>query len=157
VLEHKRFVFVPSAPRRRHLLTLGNALDSREYLILGTLKPDVNQLIENSHYRGKTLRAMTELRDEVANQVVVGLYRAWRGSPPYLFYAHRDYADLAAHIVIADSLLQPHRGFPLLIDLADALCRAGFGGEAFFSTIQSAYARAGETFGYLGERETRYE
>lgn len=36
-VEHQRFVFVPSAPRDRHLLTLGNALNAREYLILGTL------------------------------------------------------------------------------------------------------------------------
>lgn len=114
-------------------------------------------MIENSHYRGKALRIMAELRDEIAPQMVVGLYRDWQGSPPYLFYAHRDQADLAAHIVIADSLLQAYRGFPMLIDLADALCGAAFSGDAFFSTVQNACARFGQTFRYFGERETRYE
>lgn len=158
VLTHQKFVFVPSAPRDRHLLTLGYALEPLEYAIIGSLKADIDQLIQYGSYRHRrgVLAAMEQFRDEVASQVVVGLYRVSPHAPPYLFYAHIDHADMAAHIVMADSLLQEHRGFPLLIDLADALCKSAFGGDSFFASIQTAYARAGQPYRYLGERETRY-
>jgi hypothetical protein len=43
----------------------------------------------------------------------------------------------------------------MLIDLADAVCRATFGSETFNTLIQQAYAESGTPFRYLGERETR--
>jgi hypothetical protein len=61
----------------------------------------------------------------------------------------------AALIAMADSLLQPQRSFPTLIDLAHNVCSSVFGTEAFTSTIQSAYAKHGRPLRYLGERETR--
>ena len=54
----------------------------------------------------------------VASKVVVGLFRATHFAPAQKFYAHVDHADLAAHIVLADSMMQEHRGFPLLADMA---------------------------------------
>ena len=79
----------------------------------------------------------------------------WEAAPPYLFYAHVEHAEMAAHIAMADSLLQEHRGFPMLIDLADTVCSATFGVDHLLSSVQTAYADAGEPFRYLGERETR--
>jgi len=153
-VEHKRFVFIPSAPRRRHWLTLGNALRPLEFIILQTIQPEIERLLAG-HYRDDKLRAMQTFYREVAPQIVVGLYRAGLASPPFIFYAHADYAELAAHIAMADSLLQEHRGFPMLIDLADTVCRTTFGIDTFTSSVQTAYADAGEPFRYLGERETR--
>jgi hypothetical protein len=152
---HQRFVFVPSAPRKRHWLTLGYALRPLEFLILQTLEPEIEKLISTGHYRGKVLTAMREFCHEVAPQIVVGLYRVWSGAPPFMFYAHVEQAELAAHIAMADSLLQEHRGFPMLIDLADTVCKTTFGVDSFKSSVQMAYARAGTPFQYLGERETR--
>jgi hypothetical protein len=156
-LEHKRFVFVPSAPRKRHWLTIGNALRPLEFAIIQTLKPDIERLIENGGYRegSGVKQEMEKFRDEVAPEIVIGLYRAWEAAPPYLFYAHKDYAEMAAHIAMADSLLQEHRGFPLLIDLADTVCRTTFGAGSFTALVRMAYANAGQPFRYLGERETR--
>ena len=56
---------------------------------------------------------------------------------------------------MADSVLQPHRGFPMLIDLADLVCRTTFDGGSFVGLVHSAYAAAGAPVRYLGERETR--
>ncbi len=157
VLEHKRFIFVPSAPRKRHWLTIGNALRPLEFAIIQTLKPEIERMIENGGYREASgvKREMEKFRDEVAPEIVIGLYRTWEAAPPYLFYAHKDYAEMAAHIALADSLLQEHRGFPLLIDLADTVCRTTFGADSFASLVRMAYADAGQPFRYLGERETR--
>ena len=156
-VEHKKFVFVPSAPRKRHWLMIGNALRPLEFAIVQTLKPELDNLIRNGGYREESgaLPVMRKLRDEVGPQMVVGVYRVWEGAPPFLFYAHVDYAEMAAHIAMADSLLQEHRGFPMLIDLADTVCAATFGVDDFRSSVYTAHADAGEPFRYLGERETR--
>jgi hypothetical protein len=98
---------------------------------------------------------MQEFCNRVAPYIVVGLYRVWEGSPPYLFYAHIDHAEMAAHIAMADSVLQEHRGFPMLIDLADTVCRTTFGLDSFIPSVQTAYTDAGHPFRYLSERETR--
>jgi hypothetical protein len=158
VLEHKRFIYVPSAPRERHFLTIGNALHPCEFAILGSMKTKIQTMLDRGGYReGKngTRPLLEEFRDEVAPQIAVGLYRASAAAPAYLFYAHVDHAELAAHIAIADSLLQEHRGFPMLIDLADKVCRSIFDPESFKSSAQTAYAGVGQPFCYLGERETR--
>jgi hypothetical protein len=83
------------------------------------------------------------------------MYRASSLAPAQMFYAHADHAHEAALIVLADSVLQEHRGFPMLIDLADGVCRATFGGEVFDVSARVAYAQAGEPFRYASERSTR--
>lgn len=154
VFEHKRFVFVPSAPRARHWLTIGNALRPMEFVIFQTIQPEIRKLVEGN-YRGKVLEAMEAFCEEVAPRIVVGMYRVWEAAPPYMFYAHVDYAETAAHIVMADSLLQEHRGFPMLIDLAHTVCSTMFDTDSFMSSVQMAYTDVGEPFRYFGERETR--
>lgn len=157
VMEHKKFVFVPSAPRKRHWLTIGNALNPMEFAIVQTLEPEIDEMIERGGYRDESgvRPAMKKFSKEVASKIVVGLFRVWEGAPPYLFYAHTDYAEMAAHIAMADSVLQEHRGFPMLIDLADTVCSSTFGVDSFMSSVQMAYAESGQPFRYLGERETR--
>lgn len=156
-VNYKRFVFVPSAPRKRHWLTIGNALNPMEFAIIQTLEPEIQNMIDNGGYRNESgvLPAMKKFCKEVAPKIVVGLYRVWEAAPPFLFYAHVDQAEMAAHIAMADSILQEHRGFPMLIDLADTVCRSTFGGDTFNASVQTAYAEAGQPFRYLGERETR--
>jgi hypothetical protein len=99
---------------------------------------------------------LIRFRDEVAPKIVVGVYRATRMAPPQVFYAHADHADIAAHIAIADSVLQEHRGFPLLIDLADNVCRTVFGQDTLRAPVETAYVEAGAPFKYVSERQTRY-
>jgi hypothetical protein len=156
LVEHKRWVFVTGAPSDRVLLTLGDALDPLEFALVGT-PLQVMRDIAGGHLPEKTgLKAKTQaFVEEVGPQIVIGLYRASAQAPVRLFYAHRDCAHLAALIVMADSVLQEHRGFPMLIDLADLVCRTTFGSNTFHAMIQQAYVEAGAPFRYLGERETR--
>ena len=51
VLHHQRFVFVPSAPSNRMLLTIGNALRPLEYAIVDTLESYLSN-VADGHYRG---------------------------------------------------------------------------------------------------------
>lgn len=168
VESHQKFVFVASEPSDRVLLTIGQALRPLEYGIVRTLKELIDRTVEHGHYRmrvtadttwdGKNLTPeewIKRFRDEVAPQVVVGVFRATRLAPAQVFYAHQDHADLAAHIVLADSVLQEHRGFPLLIDLADSVCRGVFGGDTLVGPVSTAYVEAGAPWRYLSERATR--
>lgn len=166
--QHQKFVFVASEPSDRVLLTIGQALRPFEYAVVGTLRERIHRTIEDGHYigwagvdsrwDGEVLSAaqwIRRFRDEVSPKVVYGVYRATHLAPPQMFYAHRDHVDIAAHIAIADSMLQAHRGFPLLIDLADSVCRAVFGKETLAGPIASAYVGANAPWRYLSERATR--
>ncbi len=156
-VDYGRFVFVPSAPRKRHLLTIGNSLNPMEFVILHSLEPDTREMIRTGGYRKESgvLPLMEKFCYEVAPKIAIGLFRVWEGAPPYMFYAHVDHAEMAAHIAMADSILQEHRGFPMLIDLADTVCKTTFGVDSFSASVQLAYTEAGQPFRYLGERETR--
>lgn len=158
VLEHRRFVFVPSSTNARELLTIGNALQPLEYAIIDTQEESLRR-IAGGHYRGDAWAGVAaqvgEFVAECGPNIVIGMYRASRLAPAQMFYAHIDHAHEAALIAMADSVLQEHRGFPMLIDLADGVCRASFGGEAFSVSAQVAYAQAGEPFRYASERSTR--
>jgi hypothetical protein len=158
VLEHRRFVFIPSSTGARDLLTIGNALQPLEYAIIDTQEETLGR-IAGGHYRGDAWAGVSEQVNEFVKEcgpnIVIGMYRASRLAPAQMFYAHLDHAHEAALIAMADSVLQEHRGFPMLIDLADGVCRASFGGEAFSVSAQVAYAEAGEPFRYVSERSTR--
>jgi hypothetical protein len=158
ILDHQRFVFIPSSTSARELLTIGNALKPLEYAIVDTNMQLLERIAEG-HYRGQDWGG---LRNEVkafvkecGSKIIVGMYRASKLAPSQMFYAHEDHGHEAALIALADSVLQEHRGFPMLIDLADNLCSATFGADTFAASTQLAYAEAGEPYRYMGERKTR--
>ena len=206
VLDHQRFVFIPSTTNARELLTIGNALQPSEYAIIDTYKDTLDRIasghyrgqewvglrraveefvelltignalqpseyaiidtykdtldrIASGHYRGQEWvglrRAVEEFVEECGPKIAIGMYRVSKLSPPQMFFAHIDRAHEAALIAMADSVLQEHRGFPMLIDLADRLCQSSFGADTFMSSARAAYSEADEPFRYLAERSTR--
>jgi len=155
ILSHKRFVYVPSAPGERMLLTICNALRPLEFAVLEDSRRRMTPIIENGHLRGRHLERAQDFCTQTAPKILVGVYRTSSEVPAQVFYAHADYVHEAALIAMADSVLQAHRGFPMLIDLANTICASTFGAEAFNSTVRSAYAQTGNPLRYLGERETR--
>jgi hypothetical protein len=158
ICEYQRFIFVPSGPAERHLLTIGNALRPLEYAIVDTLEEPLERIAQGG-YRGEEwgprAGAVKQFARDIGPVVLRGVYRASELAPAHLFYAHRDFVHEAALIAMADGALQSHRGFPLLIDLADTVCATTFDPGSFVSTIQAAYARAGEPHRYFTERQTR--
>lgn len=154
VLDQRRFVYVPSAAAERVLLTIGNALRPLEFAVIGTAEDRMHPIIFDGHLRGKHRDRAIEFYNEVAPMILVGIYRTSMSVPPQIFYAHPDHVQEAAMIAMADSVLQAHRGFPILIDIADTVCRSTFGAD-FASTVQSAYAAGGSPLSYMPERETR--
>lgn len=154
LINNHRWVFVTSAPSDRVLLTLGDALRPLEYMLVATPLQAMRDIAAGNLPPVLKSRVQAFV-EELGPQIVIGLYRASAQAPARLFYAHKECAHLAALIVMADSVLQEHRGFPMLIDLADTICRTTFGANTFRSIIEQAYADNDMPFRYLGERETR--
>ncbi|MBA4192342.1 MAG: hypothetical protein C0467_30595 [Planctomycetaceae bacterium] len=167
---HRKFVYVSSESGDRDYLTFGQALRPLEYLILGTLNERIEDFVKGLEFSGKISvdtrwdesskpsrpeEWVRRFRDEVASQVLVGVYRASALAAPQVFYAHRDHFEVAAAIAIADSILLPDRGFPMLIDLADRACKSVYGGGSLNDMIDAAYARHGAGFRSTSERTHR--
>lgn len=155
ILEHRHFVFVPSAPGERLLLTIGHALRPLEFAVVETSRRRMDQILTKGHLRGEHRDRAEAFTKEAGSEILIGVYRTYAEAPPQVFYAHADFVQDAALIAMADSLLQAQRAFPTLIDLADTVCGSLFGTDGFNSTIQSAYAKHGHPLRFLGERETR--
>jgi hypothetical protein len=155
LLEHKQWVFVPSAPRDLLLLTIGQALNPLEYAIVETAEGKMSGMVEKSSYDRHRNKLARDFVAEAGPQIVRGVYKASRMSPPYVFYAHAERAHEAALIALADSTMHEHRGFPMLIELADRICRGTFGAQVLATQMEVAYAAQGVPFEYLPERSTR--
>ena len=137
------------------MITIGNALEAREYVLIETAKTGLEKIINQGHARNLMLEYQNEFIEKYGDQVVVGLFKSSNMAPAHVFYAHRDHFQTAALIAISDGILQEHRGFPMLIDLADQICYSTFSPDTFFASVRQAYADAGQPFRFLGERETR--
>jgi hypothetical protein len=155
ILQHRKFVYVPSAPGERALLTIGNALRPLEFAVVETSERRMEPIIFKGHLRGRSREKAIQFYNDAAHKILVGVYRTSGEVPPQIFYAHEDFVEEAALIAMADSVLQSHRGFPMLIDIADSVCSSTFGAEAFRSTVQSVFAARGNPLKYLSERDTR--
>ncbi|MBF6614885.1 MAG: hypothetical protein IVW55_17400, partial [Chloroflexi bacterium] len=155
LLEHKQWVFIPSAPRDLLLLTIGQALNPLEYAIVETAQEKMSNMVENNRYDPYHTKLARDFVAEAGPQIVRGVYKASRLAPPYVFYAHAECAHEAALIALADSTMHEHRGFPMLIELADRICAGTFGAQALATQMEVAYAAQGVPFEYLPERSTR--
>ncbi len=155
VLAHQKFVYLPSSTNELLITTLGDSLDPLQFLIVDTMHQQMQTWVNNGRYPTSLGRRMREFAEEIGPQIVRGVFRASSSSPAQVFYAHVEHAQEAALIALSDSVLQEHRGFPMLLALADNLCRASFDPGTFRNVIQQSYAQAGQPFRYLTERETR--
>jgi len=155
ILQHQKFVYLPSSTNELLITTLGDSLDPLQFLIVDTLYDQLQGWLAQAHYTLSMGRKVKEFVEEIGPKIVRGVYRASASSPAQVFYAHVEHAQEAALIALADSVLQEHRGFPMLLALADNLCRVSFDPGAFRNVIQQSYAQAGQPFRYLTERETR--
>jgi hypothetical protein len=158
VLKHKQFVFVPSDTKDELLLTIGNALLPLEYAIVKDFNEYLGGILQG-HYRGEGFEAvrgkLADFARAAGSELVMGVFRASAFAPARVFYAHKDHAHEAALIATADAMLVDHRGFPMLLDLADRLCAGLFGNDALVRPAIAGFAQAQEGTQYLPERRTR--
>lgn len=158
ILGHKKFVFVPSSKSDRLIATIGSALKPLQYAIVSTSRSYMQRVLDGG-YRGagydEAIKDLRKFANDVQDDVVVGVYRVSNIGPAHVFYAHREFAHTAALIAIADGALLEHRAFPMLIDLAHALCSTMFHSESLLASTNLAFMDAGASFDFTNERMTR--
>jgi len=144
LLQHKRFVFIPKRYQDRAMLTIGQALAPLEYAVIDTISDQIEAIERTGHYDDNQRAVAARFREDVGDVVVRGVFRASAMSPPQVFYAHRDHVHFAALLALADSVLQQQRSYPVLLDLAETVCRTTFGIDSFAPQLRIAYTDAGE-------------
>jgi hypothetical protein len=155
LLKETRWVFIPSTLSNRALTTLANALDPGQLAVFQKGKASLEDMVERGTYEAGYRRRVQAFAARAGEALVIGGFRATRYAPGQLFVAHADRALEAGVIALADAALQPHRGFPLLLDLAGLSAKAGLAVEAFQGVVESAYARAGASGLFAPERILR--
>jgi hypothetical protein len=147
LLEETRWVFVPDGLSSRAFATLASALAPGEVAVFQKGKPMLADMVERGTYDATRKRRVQEFAGRAGEAWVVGGFRATRYSPAQLFVAHKERALEAAVVALADASLQPHRGWPLLLELARLTARSGLAVDAFAGLVEAAYAR--ERAGHL--------
>jgi hypothetical protein len=142
LLEETRWVFLPAGLSSRALQTLAGALEPGELAVFQKGKPMLEEMVDRGTYDAAHKRRVQAFAARAGEAFVVGGFRATAHAPGQLFIAHNEHALEAGVIALADAALQPHRGFPLLLELAALSARTGLGVEAYRGVVESAYARA---------------
>ena len=145
LLKDTRWVFLPATLSNRALLTVANALAPGELAVFQTGKPMLEAVIEAATYAAGYRKRVEAFAQTLGAATVVGGYRATRYAPAQLFVAHADMAVEAGMLAMADGGLNPHKGFPLSLELAALGARTGLGLEAFAAWSRRRMRRRGRT------------
>jgi hypothetical protein len=151
LLDEKRWVFIPDSLSSLAYTTLAAALRPGELAIFQKAKPTLDAIVEKGHYEAGYKAKVRRFVDRAGEVIVIGGFRATRFSPPQLFFAHTEQALHGGLIAMADAALQPHRGFPLLLELAGISAKVGLGIEAFQTMVESTYASANAANAYAAD------
>ncbi len=152
LIEAKYVIAVIEDTTRLTLLNAGDVLERGQYMAVSDLKNELNiylhgqvdpstgeQIVSGAHFNPTDKEKFQKFIDSYAHNIRVGLFRV--GYKPYLFMAHRDVFDEAAALVMQDGKNQPMRGFPMLIDYADNICKGMLSQGDFQRQIQSRIAK----------------
>jgi hypothetical protein len=156
LIEAKNIIAVVEDTSRPNLLNAGVVLERGEYMDALGLKHDLeNNYLPNAHFSKEDEELFKDFVKDYCDDVRIGVYRT--GFKPYVFEAHKDIFDEAAALIMKDSENQPMRGFPLLIDYADAICSGLLSGGEFQKQIMFKTAKVSpDTFGFeMVARTTR--
>jgi hypothetical protein len=143
LLNEKRWVFIPDSLSSLAFATIAAALRPGELAIIQKAKPTFDAIVDKGHYDSASRAKVRKFVDKAGDVIVIGGFRATPFAPPQLYFAHVEHAIHAGLLAMADAELQPHRGFPLLLELAGISCKTSLGIEAFQGMVESTYAKAG--------------
>ena len=143
LLAHRRFVYVSTKSPERGMLTIGAALRPLEYAVIDTSLTRLRSLADSAGYTRNDRQAVDHFVAEAGPHLLIGVYRASEIGPPRVFYGHAEHIHEAALIAIADSVLHEHRAYPLLLDLAEQVCRSTFPPGDLSDVSDQAWLNAG--------------
>lgn len=128
---------------------LGHALESGEYIEINDYYEDLNAFLNGdgeeysvpARFNDNDREAFRLFIEDAKKKFVVGLYKSQGSNRSYVFYAPKKNMETMVNLLFADSSFQPIRGFPLLLDYADAICSKLISSEDFRSQIEAKLAR----------------
>jgi hypothetical protein len=142
LLDGTRWVFLPDSLGSPALATLAEALGPGELAVFQKGKSMLQDMVERGTYDATRKKRVQAFAARAGEALVVGGFRATERAPAQLFVAHREHALEAGVLALADAALQPHRGWPLLLELAGLSARTSLNVEAFAGMVEAAYVRA---------------
>lgn len=143
LIDYRRWIFVLTPGSHYAFATLANALEKQQIAIFQKGKAALDDILESGHFVHGYRRKVEDFARRLGEAMVVGGLRATEHAPGQVFVAHADHALPAAVLAMADAALQPHRGFPLSLDLAAVSSKVLLGMDAFQGLVEAAYAGAG--------------
>lgn len=152
LINRRHFIFVPTRGHRS-LLTIGRALAPLEFAVVHKLRTYISEMVDAGHLRGHRLQRAKAFVASAGEAVAVGVFRASSHAPPYVFYAPAEegLCAQAAAIALANAVIQEHRGYPMLLDMAKQFCTAAFSREEFLGPIEAAYVARNEPMPHPAE------
>jgi len=157
LIDEKRCISIISSSTNREFYFFGLALDEGQYMSMSNYKLGHHlktRLLANpGKWEANDFELAEKFLKDYADRIKIGVIRV--GKRPYVFHAHEDIFDLAAHIIAADSMFQKEKGFPLLIDYADTLASEYFSSGQFQSRIEWELAKTGKYLSEISERKMR--
>jgi hypothetical protein len=147
IFKDKKIAGIVSDTSKLEYFQAGDILNRGEYMFINYKSNDLIDLLER-HLSKEHKEMIEDFIDDYASHIKVGIFRA--GAKPYIFEAHEDNFDKIAALIIEDSRLQQLRGFPLLIDYADSVCKSLLAQEDFTREIEYKLIKVGglKTFGF---------
>lgn len=154
LVDYGKVVGVLSSTSRLRLLNLGYLLRPGEYMYVARASRIMRD--EARRVPRDEREILDDFIEEYGERVVVGLFRV--GGKAYVFEAVEEFFDEAAHIVIADSVVNAFKGFPLLLDYADRVVGRVLSSRVFAERFEYGLASRGvEGFEmYFDERRMRW-
>jgi hypothetical protein len=142
LLDHNHWCFLLSPGSNFAFATLANALKEHQIAIFQKGKAALDEILERGHFKQGYRRKVEDFALRLGEAMVVGGFCATKHAPGQVFLAHTDHALPAGVLAMADAALQPHHGFPLLLDIASISAKVFLGMDAFQGMVESAYAKA---------------
>lgn len=127
LLDFRRWIFLLTPGSHYAFATLANALEKQQIAIFQKGKAALDDILERGHFGQGYRRKVEDFARRLGEAMVVGGLRATEHAPGQVFVAHADHALPAAVLAMADAALQPHRGFPLSLDIAGISSRVFLG------------------------------
>ncbi len=161
IIENKHAIGVIESSTHDELRSIGLALNpaQREYVALKNFADELQSYLYGddftsaAHFNEEDRKLVDDFKDRFGHQLMIGLYRV--GPKSYVFEAHKDFFDQAAALLARDSLHQPERGFPLLIDHADSICSYVLSAADFKKRVEHELAKLDAWGREVYERRTR--
>lgn len=135
------------------LKILGTALKPKEFVRMWSFTKDLEDYLKSAHFNPKDNAKFELFIEETRDIIDVGLFKV--KDRAYVFHAHKDSFEEAAAILIKDSLFQPMRGYPLLVDYADAICSHLVPSKDFKRNVEFKLAKKGMLEFQISERDLR--